>query len=318
MWIRSVVTAGLMLCHAQAVHDAQLPAYPPSSSSATPSIYSAPVVTTIVAGRATSASDSEPRGPEADIEATYEVDDPYDPAHPNDYMQWRGVSGDDGGREVAQLVGCITIDTHTRYGSCSSRANRSAKRSSNKRGKGRRCRGSLRSRSVRCVCCCAKFLGTNQRLTLNGLQRQRIAEERQAAARAGDVSALRSIGRGAGRGVSNLPAWMTKGQEDTAGSAAPSTGRERADSAQFEDAPPPARGENVGARMMSQMGYREGEGLGRTMQVQEKACGDVSPGWVAILKCSLTVNCVTFRCCCFCRASASRSRCRRRADPTGG
>ena len=92
-------------------------------------------------------------------------------------------------------------------------------------------------------------------------QRQRMADERQSAIRAGDVTTLAAMGRGAGRGVSNLPAWMTQGQEDTQ----PPPRGDIGASSQFEDAQ--EQEGNMGSRLMSRMGYREGEGLGKSAQV---------------------------------------------------
>lgn len=115
--------------------------------------------------------------------------------------------------------------------------------------------------------------------------RQEKERERAEAIEQGDLAKLQAsmgAGRGRGRGgVTNLPAWMTQGTTTLNAPTVlpPATNgplvSKQADVAQFEnpetnhsgyDDRDSSENRNVGSQMMSRMGYRDGEGLGRDGQ----------------------------------------------------
>ena len=103
--------------------------------------------------------------------------------------------------------------------------------------------------------------------------RQLLQNQATAASVAASSAPPGGRGRGAGRGVSNLPAWLTKQQAgggadaDSAvgagGAAARPAGS--ASDGRFDDAPAPSNGFSA-AKMLGAMGWEEGKGLGRTGQ----------------------------------------------------
>ena len=112
-------------------------------------------------------------------------------------------------------------------------------------------------------------LEEENRHTLEQLERERVAIEREraAAAEKGDVQKLKetmSVGRGRGRGLSNLPAWMTATEaasNDTTHRPTEPTNNKR----QYEDVDE-SSDKSIASRLMSKMGYEEGSGLGRQGQ----------------------------------------------------
>ena len=57
----------------------------------------------------------------------------------------------------------------------------------------------------------AKVEEENRRILIEQERsRERLAKDRLEAAEKGDIARLQAIGRGRGRGLTNLPAWMTQ------------------------------------------------------------------------------------------------------------
>jgi splicing factor 45 len=113
----------------------------------------------------------------------------------------------------------------------------------------------------------AKLAEENNRKLIEIEQaRAQLERERQDAVEKGDVQRLSAMGagRGRGRGLSNLPAWMTQGQPQPQLAEAPGSIPEGPSvGGQFDDTMPQSVNGNVAARIMSKMGYQEGEGLGK-------------------------------------------------------
>ena len=148
--------------------------------------------------------------------ASFDVEDPYDPSRPNDYLIW-----------------------------CEERLER--KRSDK--------------------------LAEENKLKMAAAERARVdmERERQDAMQSGDVQRLQvsmGAGRGRGRGLSNLPAWMA--QYSTPPISAPSSSSSATSmnlpsaSGQFDDPENDRDQEGTAAsRIMSKMGFQQGEGLGK-------------------------------------------------------
>jgi splicing factor 45 len=117
-----------------------------------------------------------------------------------------------------------------------------------------------------------RLLEESNRKKLEEIEATRLSleKERAEAVQSGDIGRIQatmSAGRGRGRGVTNLPSWMTSGNEDStlvSMNNNDSTDRDNksnsknnnnnVDDEQFSD---------VGSKMMSRMGYQEGKGLGK-------------------------------------------------------
>ena len=148
--------------------------------------------------------------------ASFDVEDPYDPSRPNDYLIW-----------------------------CEERLERKR----------------------------LDKLAEENKLKMAAAERARVdmEKERQDAMQSGDVQRLQvsmGAGRGRGRGLSNLPAWMA--QYSTPPISAPSSSSSTTSmnfpsaSGQFDDTEIDREQEGTAAsRIMSKMGFQQGEGLGK-------------------------------------------------------
>lgn len=147
--------------------------------------------------------------------ASFDVDDPYDPSRPNDYLIW--------------------------------------------------CEERLEKKRF-------DKLAEENKLKMAAAEKARVdmERERQDAIQSGDVQRLQvsmGAGRGRGRGLSNLPAWMAQypAPPDSAPSSSSSISVKGLDaSGQFDDMDRDRDQEGTAAsRIMSKMGFQQGEGLGR-------------------------------------------------------
>ena len=143
--------------------------------------------------------------------ASFEVDDPYDPSRPNDYLLW-----------------------------CEERLERKR---------------------------LDKLADDNRHKMAEG-ERARLdmERERSEAMESRDVQRLQvsmGAGRGRGRGLSNLPAWMA--QYATTLSSSPVEAESGAVSGQFDSQDNDVEG-TAASRIMTKMGFSQGEGLGRDGQ----------------------------------------------------
>ena len=160
-----------------------------------PGAYSVPSATPISSTSTSSSAPAEPTVRFVEV-GSFEIEDPYDPSRPNDYLQF--------------------------------------------------CEERLEQRRLK------RLEKENERvLQERERERERVERERQEAVESGDVQRLEASlgGRGRGRGLSNLPSWMTAGtktsdQEQSGGT----------ESSAIHDVP---------SQIMSRMGFEEGSGLGR-------------------------------------------------------
>ena len=141
--------------------------------------------------------------------ASFDVEDPYDPLKPNDYLLW--------------------------------------------------CEERLEKKRV-------DKLAEENKSKMAAAERARVdmERERQQAMENGDVQRLQQTmgaGRGRGRGLSNMPAWMA-GYSAPSSSSAEGSGGPTGSTGQFDD----SQEGTAASRIMSKMGFQQGDGLGRDGQ----------------------------------------------------
>jgi splicing factor 45 len=180
-----------------------------------------------------------------------DVHDLYDPARPNDYMDFckyrlRQQQQKEREKEIAKIM---------------------AEQEQERRAKEEERSEALRQHKE-------QLLAQQQQQQQQRQQPMPYSAPPPAAATA--VAAPAGRGRGLGRGVSNLPAWMTKQQQPgSEGGPAATADRPLAPPDRYDDAAPAASGAaaaaaaavaNVGAQLLGRMGWQEGQGLGRDNQ----------------------------------------------------